>query len=139
MKFHSIATPHGSAAIVEIVPPFHPINLPPGYGAILWGRCERSDLLTIALGLRAEWVADYRVKTRDAIVVWSNKPGVTVGGIFVVDTTCVDAICPHCGSSEYSSAAQNWLCSKCGKRWRKAEAKPRGGAGRRQGRKVTAT
>jgi hypothetical protein len=119
MKFHSIATPHGAAAIVEIVPPLHPIDLPLGYGAILWGRCDRSDLLMIALGLRAEWVADYRIKTKDAIVVTSSKPGLKVGTVFAVDTSCVDAICPHCGGSNYVANGVNWLCKDCGKRWRK--------------------
>lgn len=137
MKLHSIATAHGAAALIEIIPPLRPIDLPPGYGAILWGRCDRSDLLTIALGLQADWVADYRIKSRDAIVVWSQKKGVTVGVVFEVDTTCVDAICPHCGSHEYSSAGTNWQCRKCGKRWRKAGAKLRGGPGRGQGRRVS--
>ena len=133
MKLHSIITPIGPALLAEILDPALGIDAPEGWGLVYWGRCDRATFGALLLASKAEWIADYDIKAKAAIVLW---PDAMVGKVLDIDTACVDAICPHCGSSEYSSAAKNWLCTNCGKRWRKAGAKPRGGSGRGQGRRV---
>jgi hypothetical protein len=133
MKLHQINTPIGSALLVEILEPAHGIDAPEGWGLIYWGRCDRATFGALLLSSRAEWIADYDIKAKVAIILW---PTPMAGKAMAIDTACVDVACPHCGCSKCSSAGPNWLCGTCGRRWRKAGAKTRGGNGRGQGRRT---
>jgi hypothetical protein len=132
MKLHSIATPIGAATLAEITTPIHGIQGPEDWGLIFWGRCDRATFGQILLSSQAKWIADYDVRAKVAIVIWPEE---LAGKILEIDTACVDAICPHCGASDYrSDGPSRWLCKSCDRTWAK-NPKPRGGAGRGQGRK----
>ena len=123
MKIHSITTGLGAACLASIDHPTHPVEAPEGWGLILYGRCNRTQLMTIALGSKAAWIADYDIKRRVAIVIW---PSAMAGKTFSIDTSVVDAICPDCGSTEYVSSGVNWRCGRCDRQWRKSSAGKRG-------------
>lgn len=132
MKLHSISTPIGAATLAEIVTPIHGIEGPEDWGLIFWGRCDRATFGQILLSSKAKWIADYDVRAKVAIVLW---PAELAGKTFPIDTTCVDATCPHCGSTDYrADGAARWKCRNCDRTFAK-NPKPRGGAGRGQGRK----
>ena len=106
--------------LASIEHPSHPVEAPEGWGLVFYGRCDRTQLMTIVLGSKAKWIADFDIKKREAIVVW---PADMMGRTFQIDTTAVDAICPECGSTEYASSGVNWRCGKCDRQWRKSIGK----------------
>ena len=116
MKLHSIATEIGSALLVDIAEPIHPVEAPEGWGLVFWGRSDRATFGTLILSSKAKWIADYDIRAKVAIVMW---PPELAGKAMPIDTTCVEAVCPGCGSSNYVSNGVNWQCKDCGKRWRK--------------------
>lgn len=126
MKIHSITTPIGGAILAQIVEPIHPIEAPEGWGLVFFGRCNRATFAGIVATSTALWIADYNVKTKEAIIM---PPSPLAGKTMVIDTSCVEVIirCPACGSDRVQSSDPNWKCGDCGKQWRKAP-KPRGGA-----------
>jgi predicted RNA-binding Zn-ribbon protein involved in translation (DUF1610 family) len=134
MKIHSISTELGPASLASIETPIHPIDAPPGWGLIFWGRCDRASFGTLLLSSSATWIADYDMKRKLAIVL---HPPEVAGKELAIDTTCVDAICPSCGSTDYRSNGERlWKCRSCDRQWVKGGAKIRGGrragAGRKQ-------
>lgn len=122
MQITSVQTNIGAAAVIKFSPPIHPIESFTGFGAILWGRSSRTDLLTVALNLKgAIWIADYDPNLKCAIVCWSDCEDIGIGSGVVFDTTLVpaDAICPYCGSTKYVGNGRSWLCKDCNKQWAK--------------------
>jgi hypothetical protein len=118
MKIHSITTDLGPAILTEIAAPLHSIEAPGDWGLIFWGRSADTDLLTITLSSKAKWIARYCIKSRRAIVVW---PADLAGESMQIDTTPVEAICPHCGGGDYCANGQRtWLCKGCGRQWMRA-------------------
>lgn len=117
MKLHSISTELGPAVLASIEPPFHPVDAPEGYGIVLWGRCDRSATLTIALASRALWIADYDIRNREAIVV---SPIEIAGKRLDIDTLCVDISCPKCNGIKTVSNGASYRCKGCGHQWRKS-------------------
>lgn len=122
MKIYSIATPIGSALLASIEEPVHPIESPKGWGLIFWGRCDRSTFGQLLLASKADWIADFDIKSQEAIVLYPLK---FAGKRLEIDTTCVEATCPDCGSTHYVSTGVNWKCRKCDRQWRKV-SKTRG-------------
>jgi hypothetical protein len=116
LKLYSTQTSIGAACLVSIEAPIHHVDAPEGWGLIFWGRCDRTQLLTIALNAKAAWIADFDINQKVAIVVY---PLELTGKILEIDTSCVEAICPGCGSTKYTSSGVNWRCSVCDRQWRK--------------------
>jgi predicted RNA-binding Zn-ribbon protein involved in translation (DUF1610 family) len=120
MKTHSIKTSIGSALLASIEEPVHPIEAPKGWGLIFWGRCDRSTFGQLLLASKADWIADFDIKSQEAIVIYPLK---FAGKRLEIDTTCVEAACPDCGSTQYVSTGINWKCKKCDRQWRKSPGK----------------
>jgi len=119
MKIHSIQSTAGAAVLADLsLGEIVPVECPVGWGLVLWGRCDRPNLLEFALRSKADWIADYSPNDKGAIVVWSVG-GPSVGSVVEFDTAVVSAICPHCGGTKYTSQGANWLCKGCGRCWRK--------------------
>jgi hypothetical protein len=143
MQLKSILTSHGAAYLIDVTTPtasldgLHHIGIPTGWGAVLWGRSDRSSILTVALNLTgASWIADYSPNKLAAIVVWSDNLDLPIGTEITFDSTLArDAICPNCGSTNYVLAgAGRYRCKTCQKVW-KPNPSPRGGARVGAGRK----
>lgn len=137
MKITSITTSRGAALFVEAIAPYSPILIPEGWGLVVSG--DRRLAMTIACNCeRAAWIADYSGKGGRAIVVWTDSD-VQLGSAIEFDSTLAqNAICPHCGSTHYSSKGRQWVCKRCGKTWLKDGAKTRGGRREGAGRKKIA-
>lgn len=119
MKIHSIQTSAGAAVLADLsAGEITPVQCPEGWGLILWGRRERSLVVGFALHSKADWIADYSPNVKGAIVSWSAGEPIA-GSVVEFDTAVVSAICPHCGSTKYTSQGANWLCKGCGRCWRK--------------------
>jgi predicted RNA-binding Zn-ribbon protein involved in translation (DUF1610 family) len=120
MKLHSIQTLIGAATLADLNHhPQHSVDCPDGWGLIIWGRCDRVTFGTIVCNSKAEWIADYSPNNKVAIVIHSLREDVKVGDRVTFGTTCVDAICPNCGSTHYVSSGVNWRCKDCDRQWRK--------------------
>jgi hypothetical protein len=135
MKIVSITTSRGAALFIEAIAPYSPLILPAGWGLIVSG--DQRLAMTIACNCpEAKWIADYCHKSKRAVVVRAGE-GIPLGSVIDFDPTPAIAICPHCGSTDYSSKGRQWVCKSCGKTWLKGAAKPKGGrregAGRRGG------
>lgn len=122
MKITSIQTPIGAALLADhSQSEATPIGeVPSGYGVVLYGR-DRSSALVAVFGLQAAWLAEYQPKTKQAIVLWSWVEKVNAGDLVEIESLRANsAICPACGSADYTSSGTNWRCSNCGKQWRKS-------------------
>lgn len=129
MRLHSISTEKGAATLAEIDDPIHGVEGPKDWGLIFWGRCDRATFGKILLESKAKWIADYDVKLKVATVLW---PSSIAGKTFQIDTTCVDAICPHCGASDYRpDGAVRWKCRVCNRTFAKNPTKLAGSSQRR--------
>jgi hypothetical protein len=114
MKIHSITTDLGPALLAA---PTHGVEAPEGWGLIFWGRCGRATFGQIILSSKAKWIADYDIRRKVAVVMW---PPEMAGKAMSIDTTCVEAVCPKCGSSNYkSNGERNWKCKDCDRQWLK--------------------
>jgi predicted RNA-binding Zn-ribbon protein involved in translation (DUF1610 family) len=133
MKLHIIATELGAATLASIEAPIGPIDAPEGWGLVFWGRCDRATFGRLLLSSKAVWIADCDINRKVAIVLF--PPGLA-GKEFPIDTTCVEAICPSCGASDYRSNGRSWECKGCGRSWLKREGKPKGGKRVGAGRKA---
>jgi predicted RNA-binding Zn-ribbon protein involved in translation (DUF1610 family) len=120
MKIHSITTPIGSALLASIEEPTHPIEASQGWGLIFWGRCDRATFGQIILASSAEWIGDYDIKEQEVVIM---SPPELAGKRFAIDTACVEATCPNCGSANYISTGINWRCKDCNRQWRKSPGK----------------
>ncbi len=139
MIIKSITTFHGAAVLIEAVAPILiPFNCPPGgWGVVVCG--DRVAAMTVAVNCYgAAWVADYSGRDGRATVIWTDSD-VPVGTAIEFDSTLAqNAICPHCGSTQYRSKGRQWQCKGCGKTWLKGDPKPRGGRREGAGRKCKA-
>ena len=128
MKLTSIETSIGAALLADLTDsPIHPLGaIPKDWGLILWGRCDRTQLLILALSLDALWIADYIPNSKEAIVILSKKEGLAPGNRIKFNSAVVDALCPKCSSSNYVSNGLNYLCKSCGRQWRKNSKRQRG-------------
>jgi predicted RNA-binding Zn-ribbon protein involved in translation (DUF1610 family) len=133
MEIHSIQTPIGAALLVSIEEPVHPIDAPKCWGLIFWGRCDRASFGQLLLASSAEWIADFDINQKVAIVL---HPPELAGKKLEIDTSCVEATCPKCGASDYRSNGRSWECRSCGRQWLKSGSRPRGGKREGAGRKA---
>jgi hypothetical protein len=115
----------------QIAPP------PIGAGVIYWGPTTPTWFAALAIShsATAPWLAKWDSALQVAVIFW---PASRSGELITADITAILPKCPNCGPVEASPRGANWLCG-CGKLWRIAPMKARGGAGRGQGRKVKST
>ena len=93
------------------------------------------------------WLAPYSIlvgkwrllspNDKCAIVIYSDRDDINIGDRVTFDSTCVDAVCPNCGSTRYISSGINWRCKDCDRQWRR-DPKPKGGVRAGAGRKANA-
>lgn len=138
MLLKSIPTSHGAACLIDLSKPqTHTTDVPKMWGVVLYGRCDRVSLLTVALNIKsAAWIADYMFIKKVAIVVWSIDPSVPIETEVVFDSTLArDAVCPACNSTQYVlNGKAGYRCKDCKKQW-KPESISRGGKRVNAGRK----